>query len=74
MQNFGYVHLSAGDLLREEQKRPGSKVGEEIAEHIRKGSIVPVEVTCKLLENVSFDVEILILFAETFVRLDIFNL
>jgi hypothetical protein len=53
VQNFGYVHLSAGDLLRAERQRPGSKVGEEIEDHIRKGSIVPVEITCTLLENVN---------------------
>ena len=47
------MHLSAGDLLRAERVRPGSKVGEEIENHIRKGTIVPVEVTCTLLENVS---------------------
>jgi len=51
VQNYGYVHLSAGDLLRAERMRPGSKVGEEIENHIRKGTIVPVEVTCTLLEN-----------------------
>lgn len=53
VQNFGYVHLSAGDLLRAERARPGSKVGEEIEDHIRKGSIVPVEITCTLIENVT---------------------
>jgi len=52
LKNYGYVHLSAGDLLRAERMRPGSKVGEEIENHIRKGTIVPVEVTCTLLENV----------------------
>ena len=26
MENFGHVHLSAGDLLREERKKPGSEV------------------------------------------------
>ncbi|CAF0726007.1 unnamed protein product [Brachionus calyciflorus] len=51
VQNFGYVHLSAGDLLRAERQRPGSKVGEQIEDHIRKGTIVPVEITCSLLEN-----------------------
>lgn len=51
VQNYGYVHLSAGDLLRAERNRPDSKVGEEIENHIRKGSIVPVEITCTLLEN-----------------------
>ncbi|RNA29834.1 UMP-CMP kinase [Brachionus plicatilis] len=51
VENFGYVHLSAGELLRAERQRPGSKVGEQIEDHIRKGSIVPVEITCTLLEN-----------------------
>ena len=55
VQNFGYVHLSAGDLLRAERQRPGSKVGEQIEDHIRKGSIVPVEITCTLLENVNYN-------------------
>uniref|UniRef100_A0A914E1K0 UMP-CMP kinase n=1 Tax=Acrobeloides nanus TaxID=290746 RepID=A0A914E1K0_9BILA len=48
---FGFVHLSAGDLLREERMRAGSQFGELIEKHIREGTIVPVEITCKLLEN-----------------------
>ena len=52
-QKFGYVHLSAGDLLREERRRPNSEVGQLIEKHIREGSIVPVEITCSLLEKVS---------------------
>lgn len=51
VQDFGFVHLSAGDLLREEQKREGSTYGALISEHIRNGTIVPMEVTVKLLEN-----------------------
>ncbi|KAK0396002.1 hypothetical protein QR680_001526 [Steinernema hermaphroditum] len=50
-ENFGFVHLSAGDLLREERQRAGSQFGELIEGHIRNGTIVPVEITCKLLEN-----------------------
>ncbi|KAG8746932.1 hypothetical protein FRC10_003103 [Ceratobasidium sp. 414] len=42
---------AAGDLLREEQKREGSEFGGLISEHIRNGTIVPMEVTVKLLEN-----------------------
>lgn len=48
---FGFVHLSAGDLLREERQRPGSEFGEMIEEKIRNGQIVPVEVTCSLLHK-----------------------
>jgi len=50
-ETYGYVHLSAGDLLREEAGKPDSSLGQEINEHIKNGSIVPVAVTCKLLEN-----------------------
>lgn len=50
-----YLYLSnywkAGDLLREEQKREGSKYGELIQNYIRDGLIVPMEVTIALLEN-----------------------
>lgn len=51
VEDFGFVHLSAGDLLREEQKREGSQFGALISGHIRGGTIVPMEVTVKLLEN-----------------------
>lgn len=54
MQNLGLKHLSAGELLRTERKREGSPYGQIIETHIRNGSIVPVEITCKLLENVSY--------------------
>ncbi|KAL7798044.1 adenylate kinase domain-containing protein [Trichoderma ceciliae] len=47
----GFTHLSAGDLLREEQDRPGSQFGQLIKDHIKDGLIVPMEVTIKLLEN-----------------------
>jgi len=48
---YGYVHLSAGDLLREERSTPGSEFGELIETHIVNGTIVPVEITCRLIEN-----------------------
>jgi len=51
VENFGYVHLSAGDLLRAERKSPGSEFGELIEHHITNGTIVPVEITCSLLER-----------------------
>lgn len=50
-KKFDFVHLSAGDLLREERQRPGSEFGEMIEEKIRNGQIVPVEVTCSLLHK-----------------------
>ena len=50
VERFEFVHLSAGDLLREERAREGSEVGALIEDYIRNGKIVPVEVTCSLLE------------------------
>ncbi|XP_022815164.1 UMP-CMP kinase [Spodoptera litura] len=50
-KEYDFVHLSAGDLLREERQRPGSEYGEMIEEKIRNGQIVPVEVTCSLLHK-----------------------
>lgn len=50
-EKYGFVHLSAGDLLREERQRPGSEHGAMIEEKIRNGEIVPVEVTCSLLHR-----------------------
>ncbi|OCH95225.1 UMP-CMP kinase [Obba rivulosa] len=51
VKDFGFCHLSAGDLLRAEQNREGSQYGEMIRTYIREGQIVPMEVTVKLLEN-----------------------
>ncbi|VDM07484.1 unnamed protein product [Wuchereria bancrofti] len=50
-KNLGLRHLSAGELLRNERNREGSQYGQIIESHIRNGTIVPVEITCKLLEN-----------------------
>ncbi|KAL3993795.1 UMP-CMP kinase 1 [Acanthocheilonema viteae] len=50
-KNFGLKHLSAGELLRTERKREGSQYGQVIESHILNGTIVPVEITCKLIEN-----------------------
>lgn len=50
-KNFGYKHLSAGDLLREERADPDSEYGELIENHIKEGKIVPVDITCSLLEK-----------------------
>uniref|UniRef100_T1HJN2 UMP-CMP kinase n=2 Tax=Rhodnius prolixus TaxID=13249 RepID=T1HJN2_RHOPR len=51
VRQFGFVHLSAGDLLRAERNSPGTQYGELIETHIRNGTIVPVEITCKLIER-----------------------
>jgi len=51
VDRYGYAHLSAGDLLREERAKPGSQYGELIETHIRNGTIVPVEITCSLIDR-----------------------
>jgi len=51
VEDYGFCHLSAGDLLRAEQHREGSEFGDLIQTCIREGTIVPMEVTVKLLEN-----------------------
>lgn len=51
VRDYGFKHLSAGDLLRAEQDREGSQFGDMIKEYIRDGKIVPMEVTVQLLEN-----------------------
>jgi UMP-CMP kinase len=51
VREYEFQHLSAGDLLREEQERPDSQFGDMIKEYLRDGKIVPSEVTVHLLEN-----------------------
>jgi UMP-CMP kinase len=55
VRDYGFKHLSAGDLLRAEQDRPGSEYGEMIKNIIKEGQIVPSEVTIALLENAMED-------------------
>ncbi|KAI8801985.1 adenylate kinase-domain-containing protein [Cladochytrium replicatum] len=51
VRDYGFVHLSAGDLLREERNRPGSPYGDLINMYIREGKIVPMEITIALLHE-----------------------
>lgn len=51
VKDYGFVHLSAGDLLRAEQNRKGSEYGALIKHYIKEGLIVPQEVTVALLQN-----------------------
>ena len=55
VKDYGFKHLSAGDLLRAEQNRPGSELAELIKKHIKDGVIVPMEITVQLLENAMRD-------------------
>lgn len=51
VEKYKFVHLSAGDLLREERQNPKSEYGEIIEGHIKNGTIVPVQITCSLLKR-----------------------
>ena len=48
VEDYGFVHLSAGDLLRAERNRGGEKA-DMINSYIKNGQIVPNEVTCGLI-------------------------
>jgi UMP-CMP kinase len=48
VEHFGFVHLSAGDLLRAERQRGGPQA-DLINEYIKDGKIVPNEITCALI-------------------------
>lgn len=50
VEEFGYVHLSAGDLLRAE-RATGSDLADMINTYIKEGKIVPAEVTVRLLRK-----------------------
>lgn len=51
VRDYGFTHLSAGDLLRAEQVREGSEYGDLIKSYIKEGKIVPMEITVALLSN-----------------------
>jgi UMP-CMP kinase len=50
-KNHGWAHLSAGDLLRAERKKEGSKLATIINTNIQAGKIVPSEITTQLIYN-----------------------
>lgn len=54
VENYGFTHLSAGDLLRAEIKS-GSENGNMISNMIKEGKIVPAEVTINLLKKAMFE-------------------
>ena len=51
-EKFSYLHLSAGELLRNEMKDESSEHGKLIRDILKDGGkIVPTKITLKLLEN-----------------------
>uniref|UniRef100_A0A8C2V828 Nucleoside-diphosphate kinase n=1 Tax=Chinchilla lanigera TaxID=34839 RepID=A0A8C2V828_CHILA len=45
VEKYGYTHLSAGELLRDEGNNPESQYGELIGKYIKEEKIVPAEMT-----------------------------
>ena len=54
VENDGFVHLSAGDLLRAE-RASGSEKAELISKIIAEGKIVPTSITCGLIKKAMED-------------------
>ena len=50
VRDFGYTHLSTGDLLRDEVKK-GTEIGRQCEQLMEDGKLVPVEVTLKLIKK-----------------------
>lgn len=51
VRDYGFVHLSAGDLLREERANKNSTNGALIQSYIDSGKIVPVDITIGLIKS-----------------------
>lgn len=50
VEEFGYTHISTGDLMRAEIAK-GSKEGSEIKKIVNEGGLVPASLTVKVLVN-----------------------
>jgi len=51
VKEFDYMHISAGDCLREEKAKPDSPDAELINGIIKEGKLVPVEITLRLMKK-----------------------
>jgi UMP-CMP kinase len=49
VEEFGYKHLSLGDLMRAEAANPTTDDGKRLAKTMQDGALVPTEVTIKIL-------------------------
>jgi len=50
VQEFGFKHISLGDILREEVKQ-GTPVGKECSKIMKEGKLVPVNLTLELMKK-----------------------
>lgn len=51
VRNYGFTHLSTGDLLREEIAKGNSEHSQELKEIMSKGELVPTNIVLDLLKN-----------------------
>lgn len=51
VDEFDFVHISVGKLLRDEQEKPSSKHGTTIRQRINQGAIVETRITIELLRD-----------------------
>lgn len=49
-EKFGMMHISTGDMLREEMKS-NSPLGQEVKQYVENGKLVPDQVVIKLIES-----------------------
>lgn len=49
VEEFAYEHFSMGDLLRQERNNLDSELGQLVNQHIMQGTLVPDELTVKVL-------------------------
>ncbi|KAJ3672623.1 hypothetical protein LUZ60_007344 [Juncus effusus] len=54
VKNFGFTHLSAGDLLRAECKS-GSEYGKMIENLMKEGKLVPSDLIVPLIQKAMFE-------------------
>ncbi len=50
-KEYRFKHFSMGDILREEQNRPGSDIADSIRHYIEEGLTISKDVTVRLLEE-----------------------
>ena len=51
VKEFGLTHISAGEVLREECKKPKSIYSKQIQNSFDNKAIVPSKITCAVIEN-----------------------
>lgn len=50
-KNFGIMHISTGDILRDELKR-NTELGKKANNYMQKGELVPDELIIEMIKNI----------------------